>query len=40
MDITFCDHHPPHHIKLNDDTKIKIVACEGKHEKKVKNRIL
>ena len=34
MDLTFCDQSVSN-IKLNNDTKVKIVACEGKSDKKV-----
>ena len=34
MDLTFCD-QSFNNIKLNSDTKIKIVACEGRNDKKV-----
>ena len=34
MDLTFCD-QSVNNIKLGSDTKIKIVACEGRNDKKV-----
>ncbi len=38
MDVTFCD-QAISNIKLNNETKIKIVALEGKTDKKVIRKI-